>query len=40
LIAIRFPGQALQWNDHRARFTNSTAANEFLNPAYRKGWKL
>jgi predicted dehydrogenase len=40
LIAIRFPGQMLQWNDKRARFTNSTAANEFLSPAYRKGWKL
>jgi predicted dehydrogenase len=40
LIAIKFPGQTLQWNDQKARFTNNTAANEFLNPAYRKGWKL
>jgi predicted dehydrogenase len=40
LIAIRFPGQTLQWNDKKARFTNNDAANAYLNPAYRKGWKL
>jgi hypothetical protein len=40
LIAIRFPGQTLQWNEKRARFTNNDAANVFVKPAYRKGWKL
>ena len=40
LIAIRFPGQTLKWNDKRARFTNNDAANAYLNPPYRPGWKL
>lgn len=40
LIAIRFPGQTLQWNDEAMRFTNNKAANAFISPAYRKGWKL
>jgi len=40
LIAIRFPGQTLQWDDKKASFTNNRAANEFLDSAYRKGWKL
>ncbi len=40
LIAIRFPGQTLQWDDKAMRFTNNTAANAFVNPAYRTGWKL
>ena len=39
-IAIRFPGQTLAWNDRAVRFTNNNAANAFINPAYRKGWKL
>ena len=40
LIAIRFPGQTLQWNDKAMRFANNEAANAFVNPAYRAGWKL
>ena len=40
LIAIRFPGQKLKWNDKSGRFTNNRAANAFLEPAYRQGWKL
>jgi predicted dehydrogenase len=40
LIAIRFPGQTLRWDNQAARFTNLPAANAFLNPAYRRGWKL
>ncbi len=40
LIAIRFPGQTLQWNDKKMRFTNNDAANAHVNPAYRPGWKL
>ena len=39
-IAIRFPGQTLNWNDKKMRFTNNDAANEFVHPAYRKGWAL
>jgi predicted dehydrogenase len=40
LIAIRFPGQTLKWDDQAMRFTNNDAANAYLNPAYRAGWKL
>ena len=40
LIAIRFPGQTLNWDDKAARFTNNSAANAYLNPSYRRGWKL
>jgi hypothetical protein len=39
LIAIRFPGETLAWDDKRMKFTNKSAANDFLHPAYRKGWK-
>ncbi len=40
LIAIRYPGQTLKWDSRRARFTNNTEANAWLQPAYRKGWTL
>ena len=39
-IAIKFPGQTLNWDDKAARFTNNTAANAWVNPPYRAGWKL
>ena len=39
-IAIHFPGQTLKWNDRSARFTNSEAANAYINPPYRKGWHV
>jgi predicted dehydrogenase len=39
-IAIRFPGQTLKWDDKAARFTNFKAANAYVNPPYRGGWKL
>jgi len=40
LIAMRFPGQTLKWDDKAMRFTNNDAANAYVNPAYRAGWKL
>lgn len=40
LIAIRFPGQTLPWDDQAMRFTNNDAANSLLRPAYRSGWHL
>jgi predicted dehydrogenase len=40
LIAIRFPGETLQWDDKKMRFTNNNAANALLRPKFRKGWKL
>lgn len=39
-IAIRFPGETLRWDRRGGRFTNNRAANAYLNPPYRKGWKL
>ncbi len=39
-IAIHYPGETLKWNDRAARFTNNDAANAYINPAYRKGYKL
>jgi predicted dehydrogenase len=39
-IAIRFPGQTLNWDNQKAKFTNHDLANQYVNPAYRKGWKL
>lgn len=40
LVALRFPGQTLEWNEKKAKFTNLKEANAFLNPSYRAGWKL
>lgn len=40
LIAIRFPGQTLKWDDQAMRFTNHEEANRFLVSSYRSGWKL
>lgn len=39
-IAIRFPGQTLQWDDRQARFPNHAEATKLINPAYRQGWTL
>jgi predicted dehydrogenase len=40
LIAIRFPGQALQWDDKAMRFTNNEMANTYVRSSYREGWRL
>jgi hypothetical protein len=40
VIAIRFPGEILKWDARNMRFTNHHAANAFVSPPYRKGWKL
>jgi predicted dehydrogenase len=39
-IAIRFPGQTLNWDERNTLFTNNDAANAYLNPSYREGWSL
>jgi predicted dehydrogenase len=36
IIALRFPGQRLEWNATKARFLNSRAANALVNPTARK----
>jgi len=40
LVAIRFPGQTLRWDDEAMRFTNNEAANSHLRSSYRAGWSL
>ena len=40
LVAIRFPGQTLRWDDKAIRFTNNEAANAHLRTSYRAGWSL
>jgi predicted dehydrogenase len=40
VIAIRFPGQTLKWDNQGMRFTNQEEANQLLKPVYRPGWTL
>jgi hypothetical protein len=40
VIAIKMAGTKLEWDARRMRFSNHNTANQFLNPPYRKGWKL
>jgi predicted dehydrogenase len=40
VVALRFPGQALTWDTRKMRFTNNQPANAWINPPYRRGWKL
>ena len=39
-IATRFPQTTLEWNAAKLKFTNSSAASEFVRRAYRAGWKV
>jgi len=39
-VAIRVPGQTLQWDSPHLRVTNSTEANRYLQRKYRAGWHL
>jgi len=40
LVAIRFPGMKLQYDEKAMRFTNNEDANKLLNPPHRAGWNL
>lgn len=40
IIAIRFPGETLLWDEKNGRFTNISEANQFLRKQYRQGWSL
>ena len=40
LIAIRFPGETLRWDNAAMRFTNHEAGNGYLASKYREGWTL
>lgn len=39
-IALRFPGQKLNWDADRMRFTNEPDANQYVRRTYRKGWEV
>lgn len=40
VIAMKNPGETLQWDAEQVRFSNHKKANDLLNPPYRKGWSL
>ncbi|MDX1286149.1 MAG: Gfo/Idh/MocA family oxidoreductase, partial [Draconibacterium sp.] len=39
-IAARLGVDVLEWDDEKNKFTNCKAANDYINPEYRKPWKL
>ncbi len=39
-IACRFPDAVLDWDSTNLRFRNHTAANQFIQAEYRKGWEV
>lgn len=39
VIAMKSEGK-LEWDAAKGRFTNNTAANQFLRPKFRKGWRF
>jgi len=39
-LALRFPGQKLEWDATNMRVTNNESANEHIMRDYRRGWKL
>lgn len=38
-VAIRVPGETLEWNAADLKVTNSSAANDLLRKSYRRGWE-
>ena len=40
VAAQRTPGEKLEWDGKKLKFTNNRKANEYLHIDYRKGWKL
>ena len=38
-VAIRVPGQKLDWNHRRMKVTNNRDANHYLKRKYREGWR-
>ena len=40
VIAIKMAGTKLEWDAENMKFTNSSEANQFVNPPYRSGWTL
>ena len=39
-VAIRMPGEKLEWNSARLKVTNHAEANRYLQRSYRGGWHV
>jgi hypothetical protein len=39
-IAIRMPGEKLEWNSKSIQVQNNPEANRYLKRSYREGWHL
>ncbi len=39
-LALRFPGETLDWDGPNLKVLNILAANDLIQPRYRKGWSL
>jgi hypothetical protein len=39
-LATRFPNATLAWDAASLKFTNESAANDFVRKTYRKGWEV
>ena len=39
-VAMRLPGQTLEWDDAAGKFTNSEKANSMVHDKYREGWEV
>ena len=37
-VAIRVPGQRLEWDSGKMKFPGNEAAEKYLKRKYRKGW--
>src|SRR5580693_2357063 len=39
-VAVRVPGETLQWDAQRLKITNNPEANRLLRRHYRQGWEV
>ena len=39
-VAMRLPGETLEWNDAAGKFSNSEKANAMVHDKYREGWEV
>ena len=40
VISLKSPGVKLEWDSEKLHFPNHPEANQYIDPPYRKGWKL
>jgi hypothetical protein len=39
-VALRFPGERLDWDAANMKVTNKPEADQFIHPVYKAGWSL